>query len=119
MCLVRVWILCVDGTSMYLCIVLDGYVRILGAPQCIVWLHLIDICFLVCIIFVQISQTQTCLGVAVGPGFDSTSPAFVSSSASHFAGPHGWHAQKTIESGPHCWGQEWSTRFAHQIASLV
>ena len=33
MCLVRVWILCVDGTSMYLCIVLDGYVRILGAPS--------------------------------------------------------------------------------------
>ena len=30
----------------------------------------------------------------VGPGLVSTSPAFVSNSASHPAGPHGRHAQK-------------------------
>ena len=32
----------------------------------------------------------------VGPGLVSTSPAFVSSSASHPAGPHARHAQKTV-----------------------
>ena len=28
LCEVRVWILCVDGRSRYLCIVLDGYLHI-------------------------------------------------------------------------------------------
>ena len=32
----------------------------------------------------------------VGPGLVSTSPTFVSSSASHSAGPHGRHAKKTV-----------------------
>ena len=36
----------------------------------------------------------------VGPGLVSTSPAFVSSSASHPAGPHGRHAQKTENRAP-------------------
>ena len=31
----------------------------------------------------------TCLCVVVGPGFVSVSPAFMRSSASHSAGPHG------------------------------
>ena len=36
----------------------------------------------------------------VAPGLVSTSPAFVSSSASHPAGPHGRHAQKTVNRAP-------------------
>ena len=32
LCEVRIWILCVDGRSRYLCIVFGGYLRILGAP---------------------------------------------------------------------------------------
>ena len=42
----------------------------------------------------RISQIQIFLSKVVGPGLVSTSPAFVSSSASHPAGPHGRHAQK-------------------------
>ena len=45
------WILCVDGRSMYLYIVLGG---------CSILLHLIDICFIPCICIWQISQIQTC-----------------------------------------------------------
>ena len=37
----------------------------------------------------RISQIQTFLFRVVGPGLVSTSPAFVSNSASHPAGPHG------------------------------
>ena len=48
----------------------------------------------------QISQIQTFLFKVVGPGLVSTSPAFVSSSASHPAGPHGRHAQKTVNRAP-------------------
>ena len=35
LCELRVWILCVDGSSryMYTCIVLGGYLLILGAPS--------------------------------------------------------------------------------------
>ena len=29
----RVWIICVDGRNRYMYIVLDGYLRILGAPS--------------------------------------------------------------------------------------
>ena len=36
----------------------------------------------------------------VGPGLVSTSPAFVISSASHPASPHGRHAQKTLNRAP-------------------
>ena len=36
----------------------------------------------------------------VGTGLVSTSPAFVSSSASHPTGPHGRHAQKTVNRDP-------------------
>ena len=63
----------------------------LGA-QCSILLHLIDICFLQWICLWQISHIQTCLCVVVGPGFVSTSPAFMRSSAIHPAGPQ--HAQK-------------------------
>ena len=71
---------------------------------------LMDICFLKCICFWQISQIQTFLFKAVRPGLVSISPAFVSNSASHPAGPHGRHAQKTVNRGD-------STQFAQQLES--
>ena len=49
-------------------------------------------------LFMQISQIQTRLFKGVGPGLISTSPAFVSSSASHPAGPNGM--PKNGKSGP-------------------
>ena len=72
----------------------------LRCTQCSILLHLMDICFLTCICLWQISPIQTFLFKVVGPGLVSTSPAFVSSSASHPAGPHGRHAQKTVNRGP-------------------
>ena len=84
--------------------------------QCSILLHLMDICFLACICLWQISHIQTFLFKVVGPGLVSTSPAFVSSSASHPAGPHGRHAQKTVNRAPYCWGWEGSTQFAQQLA---
>ena len=73
-------------------------------------LHLMDICFLTYICLWQISQIQTRLFKVVGPRLVSTSPAFVSSSASHPVGPHGWHAKKNGKSGPHCWEREISAQ---------
>ena len=90
----------------------------LRCTQCSIMLHLMDICFLTCICLWQISQIQTRLFKVVGPGLVSTSPAFVSSSASHPAGPHGRHA-KNGKSGPHCWGREGSTQFAQHLVSAV
>ena len=69
----------------------------LRCTQCSILLHLMDICFLTCICLWQISQIQTFLFKVVGPGLVSTSPAFVSSSASNPAGPH---AQKTVNRAP-------------------
>ena len=72
----------------------------LRCTQCSILLHLMDIYFLTCICLWQISQIQTCLFEVVGPGLVSTSLAFVSSSASHQPGPHGRHAQKTVNRAP-------------------
>ena len=72
----------------------------LRCTQCSILLHLMDICFLTCICLWQISQIQTFLFKVVGPGLVSTSPAFVSSNASHPAGPHGRHAKKTVNRAP-------------------
>ena len=58
----------------------------LRCTQCSILLYLINICFLPCIGLWQISQIQTCLRVFVGPGFVSTSPAFMRSSTSHPCG---------------------------------
>ena len=67
--------------------------------QCSILLYLMDICFLQCICLWHILQIQTC--VVVGPGFVSTSPAFMKRSASHPAGPHGRLApQKTVNRAP-------------------
>ena len=85
---------------------------------CSILLHFMDNCFLTCICLWQISQIQTCLFKVVGSGLVSTSPAFVSSSASYPSGPHGRHAQNG-KSGPHCWGVEGSTQFAQQLGSAV
>ena len=82
---------CESGLS-----VLGGFLRILGAPsvqscctQCSILLHHIDICMLTGICLWQISQIQTCLGMVIGPGLVSTSPAFMRSISSHPTGPHG------------------------------
>ena len=91
----------------------------LRCTQCSILLHLMDICFLTCNCLWQISQIQTFLFKVVGPGLVSTSPAFVSSNASHPAGPHGRHAQKNGKLGPHCWRRGGSTQFAQQLESAV
>ena len=91
----------------------------LRCTQCSILLHLMDICFLTCICLWQISQIQTFLFRVVGPGLVSTSPVFVSNSASHPAGPHGRHAQKNGKSGPHCWGRGGSTQFAQKLEFAV
>ena len=87
--------------------------------QCSILLHLMDICFLTCICLWQISQIQTFLFRVVGPGLVSTSPAFVSNSASHPAGPHGRHAQKTVNRAPIAGGGEVLTQFAQQLEFAV
>ena len=76
-------------------------------------------CFLTCICLWQISQIQTFLFKVVGPRLVSTSPAFVSSSASHPAGPHGRHAQKTVNRAPIAGGGGGSTQFAQQLETTV
>ena len=91
----------------------------LRCTQCSILLHLMDIYFLTCSCLWQISQIQTWLFKVVGPGLVSPSPAFVSSSASHPAGPYDRHAQKNGKSGPHYWRREGSTQFAQQLKSAV
>ena len=94
----------------------------LSCTQCSILLHLMDICFLTCICLWQISQIQTFLFKVVGPGLISTSPAFVSCSAIHPAGPHGRHAQKTVNRAPIAGGEEvrhTHTQFAQQLESAV
>ena len=61
-----------------------------------IMLHIIDNCFLSCYCLWQISQIQTCLCVVMGPGFVSTSPVFVRSSARHPADPHGRLVKKRL-----------------------
>ena len=61
----------------------------LRCTQCSILLYLIDVGFLTCICLWQMSQIPTFLGVVVGPGLVSTSPAFMRSSACHPAYPHG------------------------------
>ena len=83
-----VWILCVDGRSRYLYIVLIIFTITMRIPahlmctQYSIMLHHIDICFLTCICLWHISQIQTCLCVVVGPGLVATSPAFMRSQPS-------------------------------------
>ena len=86
--------------------------------QCSILFHLMDICFLTCICLWQISQIQTYLCVVVGPGFVSTSSAFMRNSASHPDGPHGRLAQKR-KSGPHFWGRDGSTQLTQQFVTAV
>ena len=62
--------------SVYCARLIPAHIR---CTQCSILLHLIDICFLTCICLWQISQTQICLRVEVGPGLVSTSPAFMRS----------------------------------------
>ena len=62
-------------------------------------LHVMDVCFLVCICSEHRSHIQT-VRVFVGPGFDSTSPAFVSNHARHSTGAHDRLALKISEWAP-------------------
>ena len=63
-------------------------------------------------------MTGACLFVCVvGPGFDSTSPAFVRSRASHAAGSDGWLVQKT-ESGPITGGRVVLTQFVQMYVAF-
>ena len=59
----------------------------------------------------QISQIQTGLFKVVGPGLISTSPAYVSSSASHLAGPYDRHAhaETTVNRAPIAGGVSFDT----------
>ena len=66
----------------------------------------------------QISQIQTFLFRVVGPGLVSTSPAFVSNSASHQEGPHGRHAKKTVNRTPIAGGGEVRHNFHSSMSSL-
>ena len=91
----------------------------LRCTQCSIMLHLMDICFLTCICLWQISQIQTFLFRVVGPGLVSTSPAFVSNSASHPAGPHGRHAQKTVNRTPIAGGREVRHNLTQQLEFAV
>ena len=52
----------------------------------------------------------------VGPGLVSTSPAFVSNS--HTAGPHGRHAQKTVNRAPIAGGGEVRHNLHSSLSSL-
>ena len=77
---------CVDGRSRYLYIMLGGYLHILGAPS-------VQSCCTLSIsasyhVFVY-GRYGNCLCVVVGPGFFSTSAAFMRSSARHPAALHG------------------------------
>ena len=91
----------------------------LRCTQCSILLHLMDICYLTFICLWQISQIQTFLCRVVGPGLVSTSPAFVSNSVSHPAGPHGRHAQKTVNRAPIAGGRGGSTQFAQFGSKLL
>ena len=66
----------------------------------------------------QISQIQTFLFRDVGPGLVLTSPAFVSNSASHPAGSHGRHDQKTVNRAPIAVGGEVRHNLHSSLSSL-
>ena len=89
--------------SVYFAWRIPAYLR---CTQCSILLHRMDICFLTCICLWQISQIQTRLFNVVGPGLVSTSPGFVSSSASYPSGPHGRHAHNTVIRAPIAGGGE-------------
>ena len=61
---------------------------------------------------------QTFLFKVVGPGLVSTSPAFVSSNASHPAGPHGRHAQNTVNRAPIAGGGDVRHNLHSSLSSL-
>ena len=92
--------------DMCLCFVYGGvggvgeeWVGCLGPGNGVV-LCLSELWFLTCICLWQISQIQTRLFNVVGPGLVSTLTAFVRSSASHPADPHGQFAQITVTRAP-------------------
>ena len=115
-CVLVVWVFCLSvvvrccwqiQVSVYCFSLMSAHFR------CTQWsseVHLMDVCFLVSIWFVQsvhvhvlraVCVRAVCVRVVfVGPGLVSTSPAFVSSNASHPARMHGWRAIKTVDRAP-------------------
>ena len=79
-----------------MCIVLRGYLHVLGAPSIKSCCTLSISASLTCIRLWYISQIQTFLGVVVGPGFASTSPAIIVSCASHPVGRMAGLPKKTV-----------------------
>ena len=80
---------------MYQYIVLCGYMRILGSPSVAPHRYLLPTVYLV---MADITNPD-CSCVIVGPIFVSTLPAFIRSSPSHPAAPHGRldHKRSRIE----------------------
>ena len=89
MCVVNVDYLCRWQVQLYVYCArrIPAHLRY---TQCLILLHLINICFLSCICLWRISQIETCFGVVVRLGLVATSPTFLRSSANHLAGPHFW-----------------------------
>ena len=85
LCELGVWILWVDGRSWYLYIVLGRYLRILVFNHVAPYRYRLPTVYL----FMADIANPDLFCVVVGPGFVPTSPAFMRSSASHPAGPHG------------------------------
>ena len=87
------------GRSMYLLYCAMPIPQHLKCTQCSILLQPYRYLIPTVYLFMQISQIQTCLCV-VQHGFVSTSPAFLRSSASHSAGPHGRLAKKAMNRAP-------------------
>ena len=116
-CVLWVWIICVDGRSRYLYIVLGGYLRILGAPNvpscCTLSIYAsyrVFVCgryrksILVCVWLsdLDLSQHRT----------------LFRSSATYPLGLHSRLVQKTVNE-PSLLGQEVWTHFAEQFAKTA
>ena len=84
----------------------------LRCTQCSFLLQRIDICFIPCIRLWQISHTQTCLCVVVGPGFASRSPSHIIQRVRMAGLP-----KTTVIH--HCWGREVSPLFTQQFLTAM
>ena len=101
--------------SVYCARQISAHLRCTQYP---IMLHLIDICFLTCLCMWQISQIQTCLRVADGPGLVSTSPAFLRSITNYPAGSYDSLAQKTVI-GPPLLGGGRSQHNVHKVCQTA
>ena len=113
-----VWIICVDGRSRYLCIVLGGYLHIWGAPSvkscCTLWIS----AFWYVFVYGRYHKSRlSCLKLSDldwsrhHPLLWAAVPAI---QRVRMAG-----LPKNGKSGPQRWGRESSTQFAQQLESTV